>query len=288
MQGLEDIVLIYSFGECNFAIREDGLLYGWGRNQLGQLGDGTQEPRLDPVPILDNVVSVSAFYNSSVHAGRPVTTLAVRTDGSIWVWGYNIGKWTGDPDITSSLVPIPSIMSITGDLAQPVEAVEALVVTEEMMAKVPLPIAASDRVLEIGDFNAQTISTGGDSYNLLRLVLTDGGVPLMSRINAANREFELIDWLGSHAHWWGFGSDVYYVDEPTDGPFLGIAHGNSHGLVISEDNRLLAWSPNPHAGGHHNRHGQLGQGDNQRHRGQVHSYINILGTSAIDIDTFIV
>jgi len=65
-------------GHNNFAIREDGSLWGWGLNIIGGLGDGTTERRDEPVHILDNVVSVAASWG---HAH------AIRTDGSLWAWG---------------------------------------------------------------------------------------------------------------------------------------------------------------------------------------------------------
>lgn len=61
-------------------LRSDGTLLAWGRNNSGELGDGTMIYRASPVPVIgiDNV--------RSVH-GNGYHTLAVRLDGTVWGWG---------------------------------------------------------------------------------------------------------------------------------------------------------------------------------------------------------
>ncbi|HNQ88335.1 MAG TPA: protein kinase [Verrucomicrobiota bacterium] len=39
-------------GNTSFAMKKDGSLWGWGFNRFGQLGDGTFETRIRPVPVL--------------------------------------------------------------------------------------------------------------------------------------------------------------------------------------------------------------------------------------------
>ena len=71
------------------AIRTDGSLWAWGRNNWGQLGDGTRLQRSTPVQIgMDTnwaYVSAGAFH-----------TVAIRTDGSLWAWGANEFGQLGD------------------------------------------------------------------------------------------------------------------------------------------------------------------------------------------------
>ena len=75
-------------GAHSGAITEDGSLYMWGRNDYGQLGDGTKkEERSNPVKIMDHVRSVSL---GSWHSG------AITEDGSLYMWGYNYHGQLGD------------------------------------------------------------------------------------------------------------------------------------------------------------------------------------------------
>lgn len=66
-----------------------GELWCWGRNDGGQVGDGTREDRAAPVPI----AAGNAF--TSVSAGG-AHTCAVDGQGALWCWGQNGGGQLGD------------------------------------------------------------------------------------------------------------------------------------------------------------------------------------------------
>ncbi len=71
-------------------IKTDGSLWAYGDNTYGQLGDGTLTNRNAPeeaVKIMDGVAFISAGYNYSA---------AIKTDGSLWMWGRNDGYQLGD------------------------------------------------------------------------------------------------------------------------------------------------------------------------------------------------
>lgn len=96
---LGPVVQVCTGNAHTLAIDQKGVLWAWGDNGVGQLGDGTKESRLYPVPVLEDVQQVSA---GEYH------TLAVKTDGTLWAWGYN---WqgqlgTGDKEYQSAPVQI--------------------------------------------------------------------------------------------------------------------------------------------------------------------------------------
>ena len=93
-----------------FAISEDGVLWGWGSNEqpvrefmsrvdfTGIIGDGSTVAYHDtPVKIMEDVVSVAT---SGLH------TMAIRTDGSLWGWGYNNFGQVGDGTTTNHSTPV--------------------------------------------------------------------------------------------------------------------------------------------------------------------------------------
>ena len=80
---LNDWSKIYSGFSYTMAIKTDGTLWGWGRNSpYGRIGDITTVNKSSPVQIgtLNNWSNVANGING---------TLAVKTDGTLWAWGYN-------------------------------------------------------------------------------------------------------------------------------------------------------------------------------------------------------
>lgn len=69
------------------ATTTDGKLYAWGYNGAGQLGQGDTTQRSSPVQVgaLTTWLEPSAGSGSSAND----TSLATKTDGTLWTWGYN-------------------------------------------------------------------------------------------------------------------------------------------------------------------------------------------------------
>lgn len=71
---------IYANDGSAFAIDEEGYLYGWGRNDTYQLGDGTIIDKNVVTPIKPNL------YFSSIDTSEYLTA-AIDENGEIWIWG---------------------------------------------------------------------------------------------------------------------------------------------------------------------------------------------------------
>ncbi len=73
-------------GQSSCAIHNDGTLWCWGRNNFGQLGDGTMLPR--PTPVQAGTLTDWRQVSTS-----GATTCAIRADSSLWCWGLsNFGQ----------------------------------------------------------------------------------------------------------------------------------------------------------------------------------------------------
>ena len=81
------------------ALRNDGTLWSWGKNILGELGDGTTTTRLGPVQVgsATNWIALATGANHS---------LAVRADGTLWAWGSNSNSALGDGTSVSRTSPM--------------------------------------------------------------------------------------------------------------------------------------------------------------------------------------
>jgi alpha-tubulin suppressor-like RCC1 family protein len=84
-------------------IKTDGTLWLWGDNQWGQLGDNTTTNRSSPVQ------TVAAGTNwKQVSMGR-FNTGAIKTDGTLWLWGRNNNGQLGDNSTTQQNSPVQTI-----------------------------------------------------------------------------------------------------------------------------------------------------------------------------------
>lgn len=82
----------------SLGIKTDGTLWAWGKNDVGQLGDGTTTDKYLPVQIGTdtNWESVSAGYQHVV---------ALKTNGAVVTWGNNDFGQLGNGNTTSTITP---------------------------------------------------------------------------------------------------------------------------------------------------------------------------------------
>ena len=118
--GLNNYSQVLSLGDYHSGvIAQNGSLYMWGLNSLGQIGDGTTEDRYKhkPTKILDHVIAVSLGY---FHSG------AITQDGSLYMWGYNsdgqIGDGTTEERDTPNKITIPGGVALPSDLTSTISA----------------------------------------------------------------------------------------------------------------------------------------------------------------------
>lgn len=86
VSGLTDIIAVAAGDDHSLALRDDGRVWAWGRNDYGRLGDGTTTQRTTPVQTVDQnddvLTGVTAIAAGTDHS------LAVKSDGTVWGWGY--------------------------------------------------------------------------------------------------------------------------------------------------------------------------------------------------------
>lgn len=99
-------------GTSSTALGDDGLVYSWGDNGSGQIGDGTNTARPIPTPVA--MPAGVTFTDMSVGDAH---TLALGSDGLVYAWGANTNGQIGDGSTTNRtapvLVPTPSGVTFT-------------------------------------------------------------------------------------------------------------------------------------------------------------------------------
>jgi alpha-tubulin suppressor-like RCC1 family protein len=96
-----------AYGYHTAAIKTDGTLWSWGRNNFGNLGINNISDRSTPTQVTGggtNWKQVSCGYGFSS---------AIKTDGTLWTWGNNGRGGLGTNDIVYRSTPIQTILGGT-------------------------------------------------------------------------------------------------------------------------------------------------------------------------------
>ena len=90
--------------DCGFshtaAIKTDGTLWIWGRGTNGRLGDNTTTNKRTPV------TTFAGGTNWKQVSGGFTHTTAIKTDGTLWTWGFNSYGQLGDNTTTQRNTPV--------------------------------------------------------------------------------------------------------------------------------------------------------------------------------------
>ena len=85
----------------NFALKPDGTVWCWGANNstMGLLGNGTTSASAVPVQASNLTSTVSL-------GGRGYHSLAIKSNGTVWAWGWNSKGELGNGTANATLVPV--------------------------------------------------------------------------------------------------------------------------------------------------------------------------------------
>lgn len=94
--------LISYGGQNGYALKRTGVAYGWGLNNLGQVGDATI--------VAKSIVTLITGGHSFVQlSGGSTAAAALKADGTAWTWGNGTSGQLGDGTIVSKSVPTAAI-----------------------------------------------------------------------------------------------------------------------------------------------------------------------------------
>jgi alpha-tubulin suppressor-like RCC1 family protein len=99
IEGGEAVMQVVTGGLHTCALSVDGMLYCWGYNNDGQLGDGTSTNKLVPQKIIVNNGKKIKKVASMFH------TCVISDDDTVWCWGNNLYGQIGDGTTTNRFVP---------------------------------------------------------------------------------------------------------------------------------------------------------------------------------------
>jgi alpha-tubulin suppressor-like RCC1 family protein len=85
------------------AIKTDGTLWSWGRNNAGNIGDNTLTNYSSPVQ------TVAGGTNWKQVSTSEKSVAAIKTDGTLWTWGDNTHGQLGTNDRTHRSSPVQTV-----------------------------------------------------------------------------------------------------------------------------------------------------------------------------------
>lgn len=191
----------------SMAIGDDGNLYTWGRNNLGQLGDGTIIDKSTPTKIIlaneVNPTQIACGFDFS---------MAIGSNSELYVWGINDKGQLGDGTTLNKSTPIEISL---GDQVKPTQIT-----------------AGGSHAMAIGS-NKELYTWGDNTYGQLG----DGSPHNVTKIGIQytwgsdrNKIYKYTPEKITLANW---------GVKPTQ-----IACGNEHSMAIGSDGELYTWGSN--------------------------------------------
>ena len=107
MPGLSGATALAAGGAHTCALLQTGTVQCWGRNESGQLGDGTTTNRLTPVAV-SGLRGVTALAAGGAH------TCALLQTGTVQCWGRNFAGQLGDGTSGGSRATPVAVRGLSG------------------------------------------------------------------------------------------------------------------------------------------------------------------------------
>lgn len=252
--GLEGLVVKTSAGGNDHSMMVDsgGTAWSWGRNNYGQLGDGSTTDKTAPVM----VKGLSGVFIADVAAGSN-HSLALDDLGRVWAWGYNTNGELGDGTTTARSTP--------GQVHFPSGTVIVQVVSGDSHS---LALDATGKLWAWGS-NVDGKLGDGTTTNRTTPVLVTGLTGVTVKwLDAGSTHSLVVDSKNQVLSW---GGNAYGQLGDSGGsrsvPGLvgglnglqleGVCAGAYHSVVLDSNGGAWAWG--------HNAAGQLGDGTTSSH-----------------------
>ena len=150
--------------EHTVALTSDGQIYAWGRNESGQLGNGTNTASTLPVAVKTAGTPFAGKKAVQVVAGgwEGAHSLALGTDGTVYSWGRNLNGQLGDQ--TTNDTTIVTFAKINFN-SSPTPPLKAMAISGESSAEVRWSTPIFNGTFTISDYVIQYRETGTEAWS---------------------------------------------------------------------------------------------------------------------------
>ena len=210
---LDDVKSVSLGHHHSAAIKTDGSLWLWGENFYGQLGCGTSgkgSDRSTPVKIMDNVAEVSL---GGLHSA------AVKTDGSLWTWGFNSCGQLGNGETRGISVRPVKVMDDAADA--------------DLGWDFSAAVKTDGSLWMWGNNSSGQLGTDAGKISAVRVKITDGVID----VSLGDRHSAALLNDGSLWMWGGSGKPVMVMNEAVI-----FCTGAFSGAAVTADGDLWMWN----------------------------------------------
>lgn len=249
------------------ALKSDGTVWAWGDNANGELGQNSASPATSNSPLqvkgpggvgfLTGIVAIAANYGSQYN-------LALKSDGTVWSWGYNGHGQLGNNNTTMQL-GVGEVLnsSGTGYLNGVVAITAGGDHVQAVMGDGTVYAWGNNSNGQIGQNSA------GGNFLLPVQVKGPGGVGTLTGVVSASNGFVFSTVLKSDGSVWTWGANSngqlgdnsgidQYAPVQVKGPggvgtlgsILDVRASNYHAVALKSDGSVWTWG--------YNFYGQLG------------------------------
>ncbi|WP_049895031.1 RCC1 domain-containing protein [Paenibacillus antibioticophila] len=240
---LEDVritAISGGLGYHSMALAEDGTVWTWGKNDSGELGDGTKVQKNAPVQVngLNGITAIAAGGYSS---------FALKEDGTVWAWGTNQNGELGDGTLTDKLLPV-QVAGLSDVIRIAAGGSHSLAVKRDGTVWA----WGSNSQGQLGDGTISNRNLPVRVLNLENIVdIAGGGYHSL----ALDADGAVWSWgLGNYGQLGRSGTSSDRVPARIQDltPVIDISAGGFHSVAVTEDMRVWGWG--------YNGYGQLGDG----------------------------
>ena len=96
-------------GSVTSAIKTDGTLWLWGLGSFGQLGNNAGINQSSPIQTISGGTNWRSVVISAAPLGTAALSAAMKTDGTLWAWGYGNGGQMGNNSNLNQSSPVQTI-----------------------------------------------------------------------------------------------------------------------------------------------------------------------------------
>ncbi|MBO3745011.1 ricin-type beta-trefoil lectin domain protein [Streptosporangiaceae bacterium NEAU-GS5] len=241
------------------------ILYAWGNNSFGEVGDGTTEPRAVPVPVAGSTSDFSEVAASGAGA------VALRADGTVWTWG--LSTLLGDGSTANRATPgkVPTL--------PPIKHISASILGPHVLA-----VGTDGSLWAWGTNGSGELGDGTKTYRPTPVKVAISGT--ITQVAAGNRSSLA---LTSTGEVWAWGDNEFgqLGNADNTGPsgsvtpvrvivpdgIIQIQSGNYFGVALRSDGSVWTWGDN--------REGELGDGSTADKRTVGTRVLNATGITKI-------